>query len=141
VFYRDGGKTNKGEAKVTVGTQDREQSVSYFKGLLCQVGDYIVDGQSRFDARLDRLEGKVDVLTVDVGVLKSDVSVLKSDVSVLKSDVGVLKTDVAALKTGMVETNERLGRLEESQKAGFNSFNAQFERLIAYIERDERKNP
>ena len=66
---------------------------------LRRLGEYIVHGQARNEARFDRLETDVAGLKTDVAVVKSDVAMLKTDVADLKTDVAVLKTDVAGLKT------------------------------------------
>jgi chromosome segregation ATPase len=154
-----------GEGEVTVVTQDPAQGLNDdMPGLLRQVGELIVRGQARTDARLDRLEGEVargqtrtdarldrlegDVaeLKTDVTELKTDVTELKTDVTELKTDVTEMKTDVTELKTIMAETRERLGRLEHrfdrlelSNERRANHVDAQFERLVALIQRDEIK--
>lgn len=94
------------------------------------LGTHVLRGQSRLDSRLDRFDGRL-------GRVESDVAVLKQDVAVLKVDVATLKEDVATLKVDMVETRDRLGRLERATQAGFNRMDAQFERLIGLIQRDE----
>jgi chromosome segregation ATPase len=104
-----------------------------------------------FDVRFDRVdreiaELKTDVreLKTDVAGLKTDVAGLKTDVAGLKTDVRELKTDVAGLKTDVTElkvevgeTKEQLNRLERATQNGFNRVDAQFERLVALIQRDE----
>lgn len=87
------------------------------------LGTQVLRTQGRLDKRLDRFEARMDRVEADVSVLKSDVAVLKSDVSVLKGD--------------MAETKDRLNRLERSTEAGFRRMDAQFERLIGLIRRDE----
>ncbi|MBX6357544.1 MAG: hypothetical protein IRZ05_17040, partial [Micromonosporaceae bacterium] len=72
--------------------------------------------------------------------LKTDVAGLKTDVAGLKTDVAGLKTDVAGLKTDMAATKEQLNRLERATESRFNRIDAQLERLVTLIQRDEVKN-
>ena len=111
-----------------------------------QVGELIARGQSRSDARFDRLEAdvagsKADVAgsKADVAGLKTDVAGLKTDVAGLKTDVAGLKTDVAGLKTDVAETRNQLGRLERATETRFNRVDAQLERLITLVQRAETK--
>jgi len=125
-----------------------------------QVGELIAHGQSRNDARFDRLETDVaglrtdvaglrtdvtglrtDVtgLRTDVTGLRTDVTGLKTDVTGLKTDVTGLKTDVTGLKTDVTETREQLGRLERATETRFNRVDAQLERLITLVQRAETK--
>jgi hypothetical protein len=95
-----------------MGTQDpTRRPAGDLSGLWRQVGEQLVFGQARFDARLDRLEG--------------DVAVLRTDVAVLKTDVGTLR--------------DQLGRLERATDSRFNRVDAQLERLITLVQRDETK--
>ena len=83
-----------------------------------RVGDLIIGGLFKMEARQDRMEG--------------DIAVLKADVAVLKTDVAGVKTDVASLKS-------QLTRHELATERGFQRVDAQFERLIGLIQRDETK--
>lgn len=56
------------------------------------------DYDSKYGARLERVEKKVDILVGDVEVLKADFKVIKGDVEVLKSDVKGLRGDVNSLQ-------------------------------------------
>jgi len=94
-------------------------------GLWRQVGN-LTRAVTVFDVRFDRVDG-------DIATLKADVAMLKTDVSVLKADVAELKTDVAA-------TKEQLNRLERATENRFNRVDAQLDRLVALIQRDEVKN-
>ena len=119
-----------------------------------QMGDLMVRTQAHNDARFDRLDADVAGLKLDVAGLKSDVAGLKSDVAGLKTDVAELKADVAELKTDVaglktdvahlvtysVETREQLNRMEVSHARFEDRVTAQFERLFAYIERDETQD-
>lgn len=90
------------------------------------VGDLIIGGLHSMDVRQGRMEG--------------DIAVLKTDVAILKTDVAVLKTDVAGLKTDMTEVKAQLTRHELATERGFQRVDAQFERLIGLIQRDETRN-
>jgi len=94
-------------------------------GLWRQVGN-LTRAVTVFDVRFDRVDG-------DIATLKADVAMLKTDMSVLKADVAELKTDVAA-------TKEQLNRLERATENRFNRVDAQLDRLVALIQRDEVKN-
>jgi len=111
-----------------------------------QVGELIAHGQSRNDARFDRLETDVaglrtDVagLRTDVTGLRTDVTGLRTDVTGLRTDVTGLRTDVTGLKTDVTETREQLGRLERATETRFNRVDAQLERLITLVQRAETK--
>jgi septal ring factor EnvC (AmiA/AmiB activator) len=122
---------HRGRNEMTVGIQDPPQRMDRDEnGPWNQIGELFVRAQSRTDARLGRLEG-------DVCEIKTDVEVLKTDVAVLKTDVAVLKTDVADLKTGLAETNQRLSRFEFATERRFDRVDAQLERLITLVQRDE----
>jgi hypothetical protein len=78
-----------------------------------QVGEHLVHGRSRLDARLDRFDTRMDRL----------------------------EGDVATLKIDLTATIEQLGRLERSTERRFNRVDAQLERLITLVQRDETTPP
>ncbi len=103
---------------MTVATEDPIQRLNdEMTGLWGQAGE-LLRGQSRVDARLGRLE---------------------TDVAGLKTDVAGLKTDVAGLKTDVVGLSDRLSRFELATDRRFNRVDAQLERLITLVQRDETK--
>jgi chromosome segregation ATPase len=108
-------------------------------GLWRQVGN-LTRAVTVFDVRFDRVDGDIATLKADVAMLKTDMSVLKADVAELKTDVAVLKADVAELKTDVAATKEQLNRLERATENRFNRVDAQLDRLVALIQRDEVKN-
>ena len=123
-----------------MGTQDSAHGLGeQIAGMWRQMGDLMVRTQAHNDARFDRLDADVAGLKLDVAGLKSDVAGLKTDVAGLKSDVAGLKTDVAELKIYSVGTREQLNRMELAHAQFENRVDAQFERLFAYIERDETR--
>jgi chromosome segregation ATPase len=102
-----------------------------FAGLWRQIGG-LTRAVTVFDIRFDRIDG-------DIAELKADVSELKADVSELKTDVTELKTDVTELKSDVGATKEQLNRLERATESRFNRVDAQLERLVTLIQRDEFK--
>jgi chaperonin cofactor prefoldin len=97
-----------------------------------QVGDLIIRGQSRTDARLDHLEGRFDHLEGRFDHLEGRFDHFECRFDHLEGDVAVLKTEVA-------ETKDRLGRLERATESRFNRVDAQLERLITLVQRAETK--
>jgi hypothetical protein len=79
-------------------------------GLWRQMGN-VTRAVTLFDVRFDRIDG----------------------------DIAVLKTDVAEIKTDLGATKEQLNRLERATESRFNRVDAQLERLVALIQRDEFK--
>jgi hypothetical protein len=65
---------------------------------------------------------------------------LEEDVAELKTDVAELKTDVGGLKEDVAGVIGQLGRMERSNEEFQRHTAMQFERLVAYIERDEKKD-
>jgi cell division protein FtsB len=136
---------------------------------LRRLGEYIVHGQARNEARFDRLETDVAGLKTDVAVVKSDVAVLKTDVADLKTDVAVLKTDVAVLKTdvaglktdvaglktdvavlktdvadlktGMAELNDRVRRMDLAMDRGNATIMAKLESWAPHVLKEEQTQP
>ncbi len=87
-----------------------------------------VEGRlDRVDGRLDRVDGRLDRVDGRLGRLETDVAELKSDMGEVKSDLG--------------EVKGQLNRLELAHERGFKRVDAQFERLIALIARDETTTP
>jgi septal ring factor EnvC (AmiA/AmiB activator) len=98
-----------------------DQEIGHYGGapsVWRHVGELLAREHECLDARFDRLE--------------ADVTELKTDVAELKTDVAELKTDVAAI-------NKKLDRAEESDVTFQQYVGRQFERLGAYIARDEVK--
>jgi hypothetical protein len=123
-----------GEGDMTVGTQDPAQGLNDdMPGLLRQVGELIVHGHASTDARLDRLER---------GQASTDARLDRLERGQARTDARLdrLEGDMAELKTGLAQTNERLDRSELANERRANRVDAQFERLVALIERDEHKS-
>lgn len=98
-------------------------------GLWRQMGN-LTRAVTVFDVRFDRVDA-------DIAELKADVRELKTDVAGLKTDVTELKTDITELKGEVGATKQQLNRLERAFESHSNRVDAQFERLVALIQRDE----
>jgi septal ring factor EnvC (AmiA/AmiB activator) len=97
---------------VTIGSQDPMQRLGdEMEGMRRLVGQVVI-GQSRRDARLDRLD----------------------------TDVAELKTDVAELKTQLSATKDQLTRFELATDRRFDRIEAQLERLVGLVQRAETRN-
>jgi regulator of replication initiation timing len=102
---------------------DVEQRISDDIAGLWRLAGNLTRAVTVFDVRFDRIDG--------------DIAELKADVAELKTDVTELKTDVTELKVEVGATKEQLGRLERATESRFNRVDAQLERLVALIQRDE----
>jgi hypothetical protein len=118
---------------VIVGIQDQAQDLyDDVPAFWRQMGEALAHGQSHMDSRLDGMNGRLDRM----------------------------EGDISDLKTGQAETNQRLdgidgrldgidgrlngmdGRLDRMERANerfSNRVDAQFERLITWIQRSEIK--
>jgi hypothetical protein len=93
-------------------------------GLWRQMGN-VTRAVTLFGVRFDRVDADIAELKADVLVLKADVAGLKPRSPEPKGEVGTLK--------------EQSSRLERVIESGFSRMDAQFERLVALIQRDELK--
>jgi chromosome segregation ATPase len=121
------GNTDFGEAGLTVAEMDPGQQISdNIVGLWQHVGS-LTGAVTTFGLRFDRVD--------------RDIAELKADVRELKTDVAGLKTEAAKPKGEFGPLKEQLSRLEHVIESGFSRMDAQFERLVALIQRDELRKP
>jgi hypothetical protein len=105
-----------------------------------RVADLVVRAQVSNDARFDEHDARFDRLDARFDRLEADVAVLKTDVAGLKTDVAVLKTDVSGLKITVDDLQGQITRMEVANERTAARHDMNFERLFAWIERDERRD-
>jgi chromosome segregation ATPase len=123
-----------GEDALVVGSQrgpwrSRGESEDVWR----QIGELLARGHAQTEARFDRIEGRMDRLE-----LRLD----RVDVRLDRFDVRMdhLEADVAEIKTDMGEVKGQLNRLELAYDRRFDRVDAQIEKLIGLIQRDETRS-
>jgi hypothetical protein len=136
---------------VIVGTQDQAQDLyDDMPGFWRQMGEALAHGQSHMDSRLDGMDsrlsgivdgidGRLDRMDGRLDGMDGRLDRIDGRLDGIDGRLDRMEGDISELKTGQAATNQRLDRMERANERFSNRVDAQFERLITWIQRSEIK--